>query len=108
MPVILTGEFHEQRSRAGCSPWGHKELDVTEHAQCTWSIYSVVLVSRVQESESVTHTHVHIYVYIFFFRFFLTIGYYKILNIDPRAIYNPCLVTISWFSMSVSLFLSCK
>ena len=27
-----------------------------------------------------------IYIYIFFFRFFSIIGYYKILNIDPRAI----------------------
>ena len=57
---------------------------------------------------SYTHTHIHIYAYIFFFSFFLTIGYYKILNIVPRVIYSPCLVTISWFSLSVSLFLSCK
>ena len=26
----LPGEFHEQRSLAGYSPWGHKELDMTE------------------------------------------------------------------------------
>ena len=29
-PVFLPGEFHGQRSLAGCSPWGHKELDMTE------------------------------------------------------------------------------
>ena len=29
-PVFLPGESHEQRSLAGYSPWGHKELDVTE------------------------------------------------------------------------------
>ena len=29
-PVILPGEFHGQRSLAGYSPWGHKELDTTE------------------------------------------------------------------------------
>ena len=29
-PVLLLGEFHGQRSLAGYSPWGHKELDVTE------------------------------------------------------------------------------
>ena len=29
-PVFLPGEFHGQRSLAGYSPWGHKELDVTE------------------------------------------------------------------------------
>ena len=27
---ILAGECHGQRSLAGCSPWGHKELDTTE------------------------------------------------------------------------------
>ena len=29
-PVFLPGESHGQRSLAGCSPWGHKELDTTE------------------------------------------------------------------------------
>ena len=29
-PVFLPGEFHGQRSLAGCSPWDHKELDTTE------------------------------------------------------------------------------
>ena len=29
-PVSLPGEFHGQRSLVGCSPWGHKELDMTE------------------------------------------------------------------------------
>ena len=28
--VFLPGEFHGQRSLAGYSPWGHKELDMTE------------------------------------------------------------------------------
>ena len=28
--VFLPGEFHEQRSLAGYSPWDHKELDTTE------------------------------------------------------------------------------
>ena len=28
---ILVGEFHGQRSLAGYSPWGHKELDTSEH-----------------------------------------------------------------------------
>ena len=30
-PVFLLGEFHGQRSLAGYSPWGHTELDTTEH-----------------------------------------------------------------------------
>ena len=29
--IFLPGESHEQRSLAGYSPWGHKELDTTEH-----------------------------------------------------------------------------
>ena len=29
-PVFLPGEFHEQRSLAGYSPWGRKESDTTE------------------------------------------------------------------------------
>ena len=29
-PVFLPGEFHGQRSLAGYSPWGCKELDMTE------------------------------------------------------------------------------
>jgi len=29
-PVFLSGEFHGQRSLVGYSPWGHKELDLTE------------------------------------------------------------------------------
>ena len=28
--VFLPGEFHGQRSLVGCSPWGHKESDMTE------------------------------------------------------------------------------
>ena len=29
-PVFLPGEFHEQRSPVGYSPWGQKELDTNE------------------------------------------------------------------------------
>ena len=31
IPIFLPGRFHGQRSLAGCSPWGHKELNATEH-----------------------------------------------------------------------------
>ena len=31
---VLAWESHGQRSLAGCSPWGHKELDIIEHT-CT-------------------------------------------------------------------------
>ena len=30
IPVFLPGKFHRQRSLVGYSPWGHKELDMTE------------------------------------------------------------------------------
>ena len=33
-PVFLLEKSHGQRSLMGYSPWGHKELDMTEHA-CT-------------------------------------------------------------------------
>ena len=37
-PVLfLPGESHGQRSLAGCSPWGHKELDTAEGLN-TWSL----------------------------------------------------------------------
>ena len=53
----------------GCSPWGHRESDATEHTHAhththtcvcahTQLIYNVVLVSHVQQSESVTYTHI--------------------------------------------------
>ena len=34
-PVFLPGESHEQRSLAGCNPWGLKELDTTEQLKHT-------------------------------------------------------------------------
>ena len=36
-PVFLPGEFHGQRSLAGYSPWGCKELDTTEQLLLTHS-----------------------------------------------------------------------
>ena len=32
-PVFLPGKFHGQRSLVGYSPWGHKEPDMTDHAE---------------------------------------------------------------------------
>ena len=36
-PILLPGKFHGQRNLAGYSPWGHKELDITEHTTKTMS-----------------------------------------------------------------------
>ena len=33
-PAFLPGKFHGQRSLAGCSPYSHTELDMTEQTIC--------------------------------------------------------------------------
>ena len=44
-PVFLPGKFHGQRSMAGYSPWGCRELDMTEqlstHTGAIWIIHLV-------------------------------------------------------------------
>ena len=48
-PVLLSGEFHGQRSLLDYSPWGPKELDTTE--QLTLSLFIVTwLIQRYLES----------------------------------------------------------
>ena len=37
-PVLLPGKSHGQRSLVGCSPWGHKELDMTERLHFHFSL----------------------------------------------------------------------
>ena len=37
-PVFLPGKFYIQRTLVGCSPWGRKEMDMTE--QLNMNIYS--------------------------------------------------------------------
>ena len=37
-PVFLPGELHGQRSLAGCSPWGQKQLDTTEQLTLSLSL----------------------------------------------------------------------
>ena len=49
-PLFLPGKFHEQRRPAGYSPWGHEELDTTEHV----SVHTCTH----------THTHTHIKLYV--------------------------------------------
>ena len=39
-PVFLPGEFHGQRRLVGYSPWGHKELDTTEHTHFTLLLWT--------------------------------------------------------------------
>ena len=49
-------------------------------------ICSVVLVSGVQQSDSVIYIYIRTHICIFFFIFFSLRGYYKILSIVPCAI----------------------
>ena len=37
-PVLLPGEFHEQKSLAGYSPWGLKESETTERLTFSLSL----------------------------------------------------------------------
>ena len=41
-PVFLPGKSHEQRSLMGCSPWGHKESDITERLSLPTHIRSKI------------------------------------------------------------------
>ena len=51
-PVFLPGEFHEQRSLAGYSPWGLKELDMTEHTHSQRNIKVVYFKSSLPKCTS--------------------------------------------------------
>ena len=37
-PVLLPGKCYGLRSLVGCSPWGHKELDITEELHFSFSL----------------------------------------------------------------------
>ena len=37
-PVLLPGKSHGQRNLVGCSPWGRKELDMTERLHFHFSL----------------------------------------------------------------------
>ena len=41
IPVFLPGESHGQRSLAGYSPWGHKQLDTSEATGHTSTYYEI-------------------------------------------------------------------
>ena len=59
---------HGQRSLAGCSPWGHKELDMTEQLST----------ADLQHFRCTARWFVHTYIHILFLELFSIIGYYKI------------------------------
>ena len=45
-PVFLPGKFHGQKSLAGYSPWGCKELDMTEELTLSHGIYTIFIIRR--------------------------------------------------------------
>ena len=58
-PVFLPGESHGQRSLAGCSPWGHKELDMTELLNTAQQLKTIQICSlRVYVSQGSRHRRV--------------------------------------------------
>ena len=78
-PRQLHGALHS------ASLHGHKSLCFSFllfFKECSW--FEKLLISRVQQSDSVIPTHKH--THIFFFRFFSITGYYKTLNIVPCAV----------------------
>ena len=58
--VALPGGLHGQRSLAGCSLWGGKELDTTERLMLykDAATSQCVVASAIQQSESATHLHI--------------------------------------------------
>ena len=61
-PVFLPGKFHGQKSLVGCSPWGCKELDMTERLNWTdtterlnWTEWLSI------HTHTHTHTHTHMH-----------------------------------------------
>ena len=50
-PVLLPGKSPGQRNLVGCSPWGHKESDMTEQLHLHFSFHAL-------EKEMATHSSV--------------------------------------------------
>ena len=48
-PVFLPGASHGQRGLAGCSPWGCKESNMTEHAHVMFTERIGILLERTKE-----------------------------------------------------------
>ena len=46
-PVVLSGEFHGQRSLAGYSPWHHKELGTTQLSDFQTHTYNYITKSEI-------------------------------------------------------------
>ena len=54
-PVLLPGKFHGQRRLMGYSPWGHKQLDATEHMHTHTLTNKIMGILRIQAFFFVSH-----------------------------------------------------
>ena len=61
--VFLPGEFHGQRSLAGYSPWGCKELEMTERLTDARHTYMHTYIYIHMHTYMHIHMHTHIYTY---------------------------------------------
>ena len=57
---ILAGKCHGQRGLAGCCPWDHKSLDVTEHV--------IKMNSELRFEAYLWIAFIYFYISIFFFK----------------------------------------
>jgi len=101
-PVFLMAESHEQRSLAGYSPWGCKELDRTE-----W--LSMYMLSFRWTAKWFSYTYIRILFQILFhYRLSQDMEYsflcYKIFVVAQKTTSRPLLVIYSIYS-SVYLFI---
>ena len=56
---ILADKSHLQRSLAGYSPWGHKELDTTEQLNKHTQAHKCMHTHTHTRTHTHTHTHTH-------------------------------------------------
>ena len=54
-PVLLPGKFHEPKSLIGYSPWGRKELDMTEQLHFT-SLYTLLYIKEIINKDLIYST----------------------------------------------------
>ena len=67
----------------GCSPWGHRESDATEHTHThTADLQCCVSFRCTTKWVSYIYTYMHS-----FFRFYAHIGHYRVLNRVPHIVY---------------------
>ena len=119
-PVFLTGESHGQRSLVGYSQWGHKESDSTEwltrllfavcHVQW-WVfltevqlIYNVVLVSGVQQNDSVilvSILNIHSIIYLVYVHSFSCPFHYDLFLCSSSVASMICYSILNIFSYAV-------